>query len=73
MKTMLLHWHNHHQGIYFGPYNIYQLISINILESSQMIYFVEFSLNDAEVENPIFDIKKAILSFLQDAGIDNKH
>jgi hypothetical protein len=37
-----------------------------------MIYFVEFSLNDAEVENPIF-IKKAIFSFWQDAGIDNKH
>jgi hypothetical protein len=38
-----------------------------------MIYFVEFTLNDAEVENPIFDIKKATFSFWQDAGIDNKH
>lgn len=31
-----------------------------------MIYFVEFTLNDAEVENPIFDISKATFSFWQD-------
>jgi hypothetical protein len=31
-----------------------------------MIYFVEFALTDAEVEDPIIDIKKVILSFWQD-------
>jgi hypothetical protein len=31
-----------------------------------MIYFVEFALNDAEVGDPIIDIKKVILSFWQD-------
>lgn len=50
--------------VYFGAYNIYKLTSINILQSRQMIYFIEFTLNGAEVENPSFDINKATLSFL---------
>jgi hypothetical protein len=35
--------------------------------------FVEFAINDAEIENPIFDIKKATFSFWQDASTDNKY
>ena len=35
-----------------------------------MMYFVEFTLNGAEVENPIFDIKKATLSFLLRTNTD---
>ena len=49
--------------LYFGGYNIYKLASINMDELEQTMYFIEFSLDDAVVRNPIFDTNNATLSF----------
>lgn len=49
--------------LYFGGYNIYKLTSINMAEPEQTMYFIEFTLDDAVVRNPIFDTNNATLSF----------
>ena len=49
--------------LYFGGYNIYKLASINMDELEQTMYFIEFTLNEAVVRNPIFDTHNATLLF----------
>ena len=49
--------------LYFGGYNIYKLASINMAELEQTMYFIEFSLDDAVVRNPMFDTNNATLLF----------
>jgi glucose/arabinose dehydrogenase len=49
--------------IYFGGYNIYRLSSINMEQPEQAMYFIEFTLNEVQVDNLQFDIKNASLSF----------
>ena len=49
--------------LYFGGYNIYKLASINMAELEQTMYFIEFTLDDAVVRNPMFDTNNATLLF----------
>ena len=49
--------------IYFGGYKIYKISSINMDQPEQNMYFIEFTLNEAQVSNLQFDIDSASVSF----------